>query len=37
MKIHKTIKVPTGEIYTAKGDNGMLEFLTVGDYGKKLI
>lgn len=34
MKIHKTIKVPTGEIYTAKGDNGMLEFLTVGDYGK---
>lgn len=34
MKIHKTIKVPTGEIYVAQGELGMLEFLTVGDYGK---
>lgn len=34
MKIEKIIKVPTGEIYTAQGENGMLEFLTVGDYGK---
>lgn len=34
MKIHKIIKVPTGEIYTAQGEKGMLEFLTVGDYGK---
>ena len=34
MKIEKIIKVPTGEIYTAHGEKGMLEFLTVGDYGK---
>lgn len=34
MKIHKIIKVPTGEIYVAKGEKGLLEFLTVGDYGK---
>lgn len=34
MKIQKTIKVPTGEIYVARGDRGLLEFLTVGDYGK---
>lgn len=35
MKIRKTIKVPTGEIYVAQGENGLLEFLTVGDYGKE--
>lgn len=35
MKLLKTIKVPTGEIYTAQGENGVLEFLTVGDYGKE--
>lgn len=34
MKIKKTIKVPTGEIYVAQGEKGLLEFLTVGDYGK---
>ena len=34
MEILKEIKVPTGEIYTAKGDKGALEFLTVADYGK---
>lgn len=34
MKIIKKIIVPTGEIYVAQGDRGMLEFLTVGDYGK---
>ena len=34
MKITKTIKVPTGEIYVAQGEKGLLEFLTVGDYGK---
>lgn len=34
MEILKEIKVPTGEIYTAKGEKGILEFLTVGDYGK---
>lgn len=37
MKIKRTIKVPTGEIYVAEGDKGMLEFLTVGDYGKDAI
>lgn len=34
MKTNKIVKVPTGEIYVAKGENGLLEFLTVGDYGK---
>lgn len=34
MEILKSITVPTGEIYTAKGEKGILEFLTVGDYGK---
>lgn len=34
MKILKTIKVPTGEIYVAEGRKGKIEFLTVGDYGK---
>lgn len=34
MKITKTIKVSTGEIYVAEGQLGKLEFLTVGDYGK---
>lgn len=34
MKINKIVKVPTGEIYVAKGQLGQLEFLTVGDYGK---
>lgn len=34
MEINKIIKVPTGEIYVAKADRGLLEFLTVGDYGK---
>lgn len=34
MKLLKKIIVPTGEIYTAQGEEGVLEFLTVGDYGK---
>lgn len=34
MEINKIIKVPTGEIYVAQGEKGLLEFLTVGDYGK---
>lgn len=34
MKVKKQIKVPTGEIYIAKGEKGWIEFLTVGDYGK---
>lgn len=37
MEIKKKIVVPTGEIYTAIGEKGMLEFLTVGDYGKNAI
>lgn len=35
MRLLKKIKVPTGEIYTAEGEKGTLEFLTVGDYGKQ--
>ena len=34
MKLLSKMNVPTGEIYTALGDRGVLEFLTVGDYGK---
>lgn len=34
MNIQKIVKVPTGEIYVAQGEKGLLEFLTVGDYGK---
>ncbi len=34
MRITKKITVPTGEIYVAEGEKGLLEFLTVGDYGK---
>ena len=34
MDIIKKIIVPTGEIFVAKGDRGLIEFLTVGDYGK---
>lgn len=34
MQLIKKVIVPTGEIYVAHGDKGLLEFLTVGDYGK---
>lgn len=34
MNIIKKVIVPTGEIYVAQGDRGLIEFLTVGDYGK---
>lgn len=34
MELIKKITVPTGEIYVARGDKGLIEFLTVGDYGK---
>jgi 23S rRNA (adenine2503-C2)-methyltransferase len=34
MKILKHWKVPTGDIYAAEGEKGVLEFLSVGDYGK---
>jgi 23S rRNA (adenine2503-C2)-methyltransferase len=35
MKIIKNIKVPTGNILIGQGDNGLLEFLSIGDYGKE--
>ena len=30
----KNIKVPTGNICVIKGDKGLIEFLSIGDYGK---
>ncbi|MBK9218557.1 MAG: Fe-S-oxidoreductase [Uliginosibacterium sp.] len=32
--IVKNIKVPTGNICVIKGDKGLIEFLSIGDYGK---
>lgn len=34
MQIVKKVTVPTGEIYVGRGEKGLIEFLTVGDYGK---
>ena len=34
MKILKKIPVPTGFIVVVEGAKGMLEFLSIGDYGK---
>lgn len=34
MEIVKRIDVPTGSICTARGDKGILEFLSIGDYGQ---
>lgn len=34
LEIAKTVKVPTGEIHIVKGDKGLLECLSIGDYGK---
>jgi 23S rRNA (adenine2503-C2)-methyltransferase len=34
MEIIENIKVPTGNIMVVKGDNGNLECLSLGDYGK---
>jgi hypothetical protein len=34
MKIIKRIPVPTGDILVVKGDKGLLEMLSLGDYGK---
>jgi 23S rRNA (adenine2503-C2)-methyltransferase len=34
--ITRNIKVPTGNIYTMEGEKGVLEFLSIGDYGKDL-
>jgi len=36
MKILKNIKVPTGNILIVKGDNGLIEMLSLGDYGKQV-
>jgi 23S rRNA (adenine2503-C2)-methyltransferase len=36
MHIHKNIEVPTGNILVAEGTRGMLEFLSIGDYGKEV-
>lgn len=33
--IQRNLKVPTGNICIWKGDNGLLEFLSIGDYGKE--
>lgn len=35
MKIIKNFKVPTGNILIGEGDKGLLEFLSIGDYGKE--
>lgn len=35
MEIIKNIKVPTGNICIADGERGLLEFLSIGDYGKE--
>jgi 23S rRNA (adenine2503-C2)-methyltransferase len=34
MKIKQRIRVPTGDILIVKGQKGLLEMLSIGDYGK---
>ena len=34
-KIIKNIKVPTGNICIMQGEKGKIEFLSIGDYGRK--
>lgn len=34
MKIEKRLQVPTGDILVVDGEKGLLEFVSVGDYGK---
>lgn len=34
MKVEKTYNVPTGHIVVVRGEKGLLEFLSIGDYGK---
>ena len=34
--ITKNIKVPTGNICVMQGEKGLIEFLSIGDYGKNL-
>jgi 23S rRNA (adenine2503-C2)-methyltransferase len=36
MQIVKNIQVPTGNICVMQGERGLLEFLSIGDYGKDL-
>ena len=36
MKIKKRLKVPTGDILVVKGQKGLLEMISVGDYGKQI-
>jgi 23S rRNA (adenine2503-C2)-methyltransferase len=35
MQIKRNIKVPTGNIYIAQEEKGLLEFLSIADYGKE--
>lgn len=37
MKINKIIKVPTGEIYVARGEKGLMEFLSVGNRDRSAL
>lgn len=36
MKIERNVSVPTGNICIARGEKGLLEFLSIGDYGKDI-
>lgn len=36
MEIVKKLLVPTGEILVGKGEHGLLEFVSLGDYGKEV-
>jgi len=33
--ITRNLKVPTGNICVMQGEKGLLEFVSVGDYGKE--
>lgn len=36
MKIHEQFSVPTGDILVVQGKHGLLECLSIGDYGKEV-
>lgn len=36
MEITRNIRVPTGNILIGEGDHGLLEFLSLGDYGRDI-
>jgi len=36
MKIIRNLEVPTGNIVVVKGDKGLLEMVSLGDYGKEI-